>query len=89
MYYLCSENKGSDQLCGDLHLCFGICKNNRFSHDAAHFTNGHIGVLGHCLPVTLCWMDVQADVDLHLLHMAKRMWRKLTFVLKNKFIYLN
>ena len=39
MYYLCSENKGTDQLSGyceaDLRLCFRICK-KRFSHDAAH-----------------------------------------------------
>ena len=38
MYYLCSENKGADQLCGyreaDLFLCFRICK-KRSSHDAA------------------------------------------------------
>ena len=30
LYYLCSENKGADQLCGyreaDLRLCFRICK---------------------------------------------------------------
>ena len=30
MYYLCSQNKGADQLCGyhtaDLRLCFHICK---------------------------------------------------------------
>ena len=30
LYYLCSENKGADQLRGDreadLHLCFRICK---------------------------------------------------------------
>ena len=29
LYYLCSENKGADQLCGyreaDLRLCFRIC----------------------------------------------------------------
>ena len=39
LYYLCSENKGADQLRGyreaDLRLCFRICK-NRFSHVAAH-----------------------------------------------------
>ena len=39
MYYLCSENKGADQLRGyreaDLRLCFRVCK-SRFSHDAAH-----------------------------------------------------
>ena len=38
LYYPCSENKGTDQLCGyrtaDLRLCFRICK-SRFSHDAA------------------------------------------------------
>ena len=32
LYYLCSENKSADQLCG--HLWFYICK-TRFSHDAA------------------------------------------------------
>ena len=39
MLYLCSENKGAEQLCGycraDLRLCFRICK-NRFSHNAAY-----------------------------------------------------
>ena len=39
LYYLCSENKGADQLRGyreaDLRLCFRICK-SRFSHDVAH-----------------------------------------------------
>ena len=30
--YLCSENKGADQLRGtDLHLCFRICKKQVFS----------------------------------------------------------
>ena len=35
LYYLCSENKGSDQLhcyrAAELHLCFRICKNQVFS----------------------------------------------------------
>ena len=35
LYYLCSENKGADQLCGyheaGLHLCFRICKMLVFS----------------------------------------------------------
>ena len=39
LYYLYSENKGADQLCGyreaDLRLCFSYAK-IRFSHDAAH-----------------------------------------------------
>ena len=38
--YLCSENKGADQLRSyseaDLRLCFRICKKKRFSHNAAH-----------------------------------------------------
>ena len=41
LYYLCSENKGADQLrsyynCeADLLLCFRIGKKKKFSHDAA------------------------------------------------------
>ena len=39
LYYLCSENKGADQLRGhheaDLRLCFRIAK-HWFSHDTAH-----------------------------------------------------
>ena len=38
LYYLCSENKGADQLCGDresdLRLCFRICnKSAAGKHD--------------------------------------------------------
>ena len=37
--YLCSKNKGANQLHGyyatDLHLCFHIMQKGRFSHDAA------------------------------------------------------
>ena len=40
MHYLCSENKGADQLRGyreaDLRLCFRICE-KPFSHNAAYF----------------------------------------------------
>ena len=40
LYYLCSKNKGADQLCGyceaDLRLCFAYAK-SQFSHDEAHF----------------------------------------------------
>ena len=40
LYYLCSENKGADQLHGyrevDLRLCFRMYAKRRFSHDAAH-----------------------------------------------------
>ena len=39
LHYLCSENKGADQLCGhrtdDLRLCFRIYAKSRFFHDAA------------------------------------------------------
>ena len=48
MYYLCSENKCADRLCGyseaDLHLCFGIMQKSRFSHDAAHFSNTSLSI---------------------------------------------
>ena len=41
MYYLCSENKGADQLRGcreaDLLLCFRIYAKIRFSHNEAQF----------------------------------------------------
>ena len=33
LYYLCSENKGTDHRAADLHLCFGIYAKSRFSHD--------------------------------------------------------
>ena len=58
MYYLCSENKGADQLwsycTADLNLCFRICK-SRLSHDAAQLsskaaiTNLRSAVLSHRL----------------------------------------
>ena len=39
LYYLCSENKGADQLRGyreaDLHLCFRICKKPVFSQQGS------------------------------------------------------
>ena len=40
MYYLCSENKGADQLRGyreaDLRLCFHICKKLVFSRRGSY-----------------------------------------------------
>ena len=40
LYHLCSENKGTDQLCGygaaDLHLFFFTYAKSRFSKDTAH-----------------------------------------------------
>ena len=40
LYYLCSENKDTDQLCGygeaDLRLCFRICKNLVFSRRGSY-----------------------------------------------------
>ena len=40
MYYLCSENKGADQLRGyreaDLRLCFRICKKPVFSQRGSY-----------------------------------------------------
>ena len=41
MYYLCSENKGADQLRGyceaDLRLCFRICKKPVFSRRGSNY----------------------------------------------------
>ena len=50
MYYLCSENKGADQLRGyreaDLRLCFHVCKNLVFSrHSSYHMS---MLLLSHC-----------------------------------------
>ena len=44
VYFPCSENKGTDRLCGyrkaDLCLYFRICKKKeRFSHEAAQMIN--------------------------------------------------
>ena len=40
LYFLCSENKGADQLCGyreaDLRLCFRICKKPVFSRRGSY-----------------------------------------------------
>ena len=40
LYYLCSENKGANQLCGyleaDLRLCFRICKKPVFSRRGSY-----------------------------------------------------
>ena len=45
LYYLCSENKGSNQLCSycvaDLRLCFRICNKSKCSHEAAHESSAH------------------------------------------------
>ena len=46
LYYLCSENKGADQLRGyrevDLRLCFRICKTLVFSRRGSYATKGII-----------------------------------------------
>ena len=48
MYYLCSENKGADQLRGyreaDLRLCFCICKKPVFSRPRS-YELAHDGIL--------------------------------------------
>ena len=40
LHFLCSENKGTDQLssyhAADLQLCFSHMQKSRFSHDVAH-----------------------------------------------------
>ena len=66
MYYLCSENKGADQLhvycAADLCLCFRIYAKSRFSHDAAHImdvyqmhkSNPKFRHLAFCMTVYAC-----------------------------------
>ena len=44
LHYLCSENKGADQLCG--YFVFAYAK-SRFSHDAAHIKS--LPEFGHSL----------------------------------------
>ena len=56
LYYLCSENKGADQLRGyreaDLRLFFSHMQKIRFSYDEAHIIN-------HSVPTffTFPWMN--------------------------------
>ena len=51
MYYLCSENKGAEQLRGyceaDLRLFFAYAK-SQFSHDTAHTVDGSLDRPGFC-----------------------------------------
>ena len=67
LYYPCSENKGTDQLCGyrtaDLHLCFRICKNPVFSWRGSiyfafrkeiQYAIHSVRVSSHDDPVTWC-----------------------------------
>ena len=46
LYYLCSENKGADQLRGyreaDLRLCFRICKRPTFLQRGSYTCNMHV-----------------------------------------------
>ena len=41
LYYLCSENKGADQLCSSAPLISYDGAKSRFSHDAAHLILWH------------------------------------------------
>ena len=60
LYYLCSENKGADQLRGyreaDLRLCFRICK-RWFSHDAAQIIFLGISRFSHALFVVTRFIE--------------------------------
>ena len=59
LYYLCSENKGADQLCGnrtaDLLLCFCICKKQIFS---LRGSNNKIMFFGDIIISTVMHNDV-------------------------------
>ena len=53
LYYLRSENKGADQLCGngtaDLRLCFRICKTPVFSRRSSYVANCAITMFLICM----------------------------------------
>ena len=63
LFYLCSENKGTDQLgsypAADLRS-FGICK-SRFSYDAAHISPINRGQTRHCNTCTIMILKVWTD----------------------------
>ena len=56
MYYLCSENKGADQLRGyreaDLRLCFRICKMLVFSLHGSNDIDANVNL--SCLTSSFC-----------------------------------
>ena len=72
LYYLCSENKGADQLHGyrkaDLRLCFRIYK-IRFSHDAAQLNGASKSNFGQAyrdmlLPVKSIFCKIIGDYSI-------------------------
>ena len=69
LYYLCSENKGADQLRGyceaDLRLCFRICKNLVFSWRGSYYTIKFANIKG---------VDQQSDLHLGCPHMLKQVF---------------
>ena len=63
LYYLCSENKGADQLRGyreaDLRLCFRICKNPVFSRRGSYYTRHNMfGFSDRWMLIAYCCMKV-------------------------------
>ena len=57
MYYLCSENKGADQLRGyreaDLRLCFRICKTFVFSRRGSNTKQPALGATENSLSIEI------------------------------------
>ena len=57
MYYLCSENKGADQLHGyheaDVRLCFCICRLSGFSRQLIYSVSERVSDLAYFAPTGL------------------------------------
>ena len=65
LYYLCSENKGADQLRGyreaDLLLCFHICKKPVFSRRGSDDKNSIFFLLFPVVGGCVVWMTFQRE----------------------------
>ena len=78
LYYLCSDNKGADQLCGyravDLCLCFCVCKKQIFSLCCSFFFSLTFHSLPHpthmSLVVRRCVFGVYSKVGFEPVHFA-------------------
>ena len=70
LYFLCSENKGADQLHGhrkaDLRLCFRICKKPVFSHRGLYMTAGYNATWPDVIKHFSCLTQLSMKLFLHI-----------------------
>ena len=84
LYYLCSENKGADQLPGnheaDQHLCFRICKKPVFSRRDSYDPCHEFSVLfALCKNIGAVQLHGYRTADQHLLVFASYIVQSSTF----------